>query len=64
MSQQCDLCGKKPLTGNNVSHSNRHTRRRFEINLQRKKLTFGGLTARLRVCTSCLKTYTRKVFAY
>ena len=33
MSKVCDVTGKRPLVGHNVSHSNRHTKRRFEINL-------------------------------
>ena len=37
MSKVCDVTGKKPLVGFNVSHSNRHTKRRFEINLLTKR---------------------------
>lgn len=37
MSRECQVTGKKPLVGNNVSHSNRHTKRRFEINLRNKR---------------------------
>ena len=37
MSRQCQVTGKKPLVGNNVSHSNRHTKRRFEVNLMNKR---------------------------
>jgi large subunit ribosomal protein L28 len=37
MSRVCQVTGKKPLVGNNVSHSNRHTKRRFEINLRAKR---------------------------
>ena len=37
MSRVCQVTGKKPLVGNNVSHSNRHTKRRFEINLRTKR---------------------------
>ena len=37
MSRQCQVTGKKPLVGSNVSHSNRHTKRRFEINLITKR---------------------------
>ncbi len=37
MSRECQVTGKKPLVGSNVSHSNRHTKRRFEINLQTKR---------------------------
>jgi large subunit ribosomal protein L28 len=37
MSRECQVTGKKPLVGRNVSHSNRHTRRRFEINVRVKR---------------------------
>jgi large subunit ribosomal protein L28 len=38
MSKICDLTGTRPLYGNNVSHSNRKSRRRFNPNLQKKSL--------------------------
>lgn len=34
MSRVCQITGKRPITGNNVSHSNRKTKRRFLPNLQ------------------------------
>ncbi len=37
MSRVCDVTGKKPMFGNNVSHAHNKTRRRFNVNLQRKK---------------------------
>jgi large subunit ribosomal protein L28 len=37
MARVCQITGKKAMYGNNVSHSNRKTRRRFDINLFRKK---------------------------
>jgi large subunit ribosomal protein L28 len=37
MSRVCQVTGKRPLVGANVSHSNRHTKRRFEINLKDKR---------------------------
>ncbi|HHS95163.1 MAG TPA: 50S ribosomal protein L28 [Phaeodactylibacter sp.] len=37
MSRVCQLTGKRPISGNNVSHSNRKTRRRFLPNLQKKR---------------------------
>ena len=33
MSQVCQVTGKRPMAGNNVSHANNHTRRRFKPNL-------------------------------
>lgn len=37
MSKICQLTGKKTATGNNVSHSNRRTKRKFKVNLHKKK---------------------------
>jgi len=37
MSRVCQVTGKRPLVGCNVSHSNRHTKRRFEVNLMNKR---------------------------
>ena len=37
MSRVCQVTGKSPLMGSNVSHSNRHTKRRFEVNLRDKR---------------------------
>ena len=37
MSKVCQLTGKRPITGNHVSHSNRKTKRRFLPNLQKKR---------------------------
>ncbi|MHB8508755.1 MAG: 50S ribosomal protein L28 [Candidatus Dormibacteria bacterium] len=56
MAQRCDLCGKGPATGNNVSHSKVHTRRRFMPNLQSATLMRGGRMVKALVCTRCLRT--------
>ena len=37
MSRVCQVTGKRPLVGHNVSHSNRHTKRRFEVNVRNKR---------------------------
>ena len=37
MSKVCQVTGKKPMFGNNVSHANNKTRRKFDVNLQKKK---------------------------
>ena len=40
MSRICQVTGKKALVGNKVSHSNRKTKRRFEVNLHDKRFWF------------------------
>lgn len=38
MSQVCQVTGKRPMSGNNVSHANNKSKRRFGINLQSKRI--------------------------
>ena len=56
MAKRCEVCGKGPQFGNNVSHANNRTRRRFDPNLQsiRVQRPQGGVE-RKKVCTSCIK---------
>ncbi len=63
MARVCQVCGKGPRTGNNVSHSNRKTKRRWLPNLQTLRLPLEGLTGRVKLCTGCIKTITRKLVA-
>ena len=56
MAAKCELCGKGPQFGNNVSHANNKTRRRWDPNLQEVKARVGTASRRIRVCTSCIKT--------
>jgi large subunit ribosomal protein L28 len=51
----CDVCGKGPGFGHNVSFSHRRTKRRFDPNIQRVRAVVSGTPKRLNVCTSCLK---------
>ena len=56
MAKVCEICGKKPITGNNVSHSHHKTRRRWLPNLQRVRAMMNGTKKRIKVCTNCLKS--------
>ena len=51
----CDVCGKGPGFGHNISHSHRRTKRRSNPNIQRVRAVVAGSPKRLNVCTSCLK---------
>lgn len=53
---KCEMCGKGPQFGHNVSHSKRATNRQFKPNLQRKRMQINGETRRVYVCTRCLRT--------
>lgn len=53
---KCQVCGKGPQTGNNVSHANNKTRRRWLPNLQKVRAKVNGGVRRMQVCTGCLKS--------
>lgn len=59
MAQRCDLCGRGPQYGHNVSFSKRATNRRFMPNVAKRKVTVNGQEQRLMVCTSCLRTLSK-----
>jgi len=55
MAAVCAVCGKGPRSGNNVSHANNKTKRRWLPNLQPARIvTENGTRKRIRVCTECL----------
>ena len=58
MSRVCQITGKKVMVGNNVSHSNRRTKRRFYPNLQKKRFFVeeDGSYITLRVSASAIRT--------
>ena len=62
MSKVCQITGKKALVGNNVSHAMNKTKRRFEVNLIKKRfyLTDQEKWISLKLSTSALKTINRK----
>jgi large subunit ribosomal protein L28 len=56
MSRICDLCGKKPMKGHNISHAHNVTNRRFNPNLQRVRAVRDGQVKKMVVCTNCIKS--------
>ncbi|MBI5855830.1 MAG: 50S ribosomal protein L28 [Nitrospirae bacterium] len=56
MAFSCDICGKRHLSGNNVSHANNKTKRVFNPNLQRVRANLNGTHKRMMVCTRCLRS--------
>ncbi|HNV99737.1 MAG TPA: 50S ribosomal protein L28 [Chitinophagales bacterium] len=62
MARVCELTGKKTISGNNVSHSNRKTRRKFYPNLQEKKFFIPeeNRWVTLKVSTSAIRTISKK----
>ncbi|MBI5492092.1 MAG: 50S ribosomal protein L28 [Deltaproteobacteria bacterium] len=56
MAANCEICGKGPVYGNNVSHANNKTRRRWNPNLQTVKAVQNGRVRKLRVCSRCIRS--------
>jgi large subunit ribosomal protein L28 len=56
MARKCEVCGKGQSSGNNVSHSMRHTRRKWNANIQSVKINDNGKIRRANVCTKCIKS--------
>ncbi|GAB7027959.1 50S ribosomal protein L28 [Geotalea toluenoxydans] len=56
MSKVCEICGKGPSFGNNVSHANNKTSRTWYPNLQKIKTVKNGTVRSIKVCTRCIRS--------
>ncbi len=56
MAAKCDVCGKAPVSGNNVSHANNKTRRKWNVNLQKIRAVHKGKLKNIKACTRCLRS--------
>jgi large subunit ribosomal protein L28 len=56
MSRKCEICGKGPSFGNNVSHANNKTRTVWRPNIQKVKTIKNGTVASIKVCTRCIRS--------
>ncbi len=56
MARVCEICGKGPVFGHNVSHANNKTRKISYPNLHTVKAIKEGKTARMRICSRCLRS--------
>jgi large subunit ribosomal protein L28 len=56
MSRKCEICGKRPQIGNNVSHAHNVTKRRWSPNLQRVRIVKDGTPMKVLVCTQCIRS--------
>lgn len=54
MSRICKICNRGPQMGFQLSHSHRRTKRRWSVNLQKRRFVLEGKTVRGYVCTKCL----------
>jgi large subunit ribosomal protein L28 len=56
MAQVCEICGKRPVYGNRISHAHNITKRRWNPNLRRVRAIINGAHKTIRVCTSCIRS--------
>lgn len=56
MAKQCKICGKKPVVGHKISHSNIKTKTRNFPNLQNVRAFFKGKVKQISVCTRCIRS--------
>ena len=56
MAKRCEICGKGPIVGNNVSHAHNLTKRRWLPNLQKVRANVDGKNKRITVCTECIRS--------
>lgn len=56
MGKYCEICHKGLVSGNNVSHSNRRTRRTWAPNTQKVRVMVNGTATCMSVCTRCLRS--------
>ena len=56
MSRKCEICGKGQVSGNTVSHSNIHTKRKWNPNIQTVRVNENGTVRKMHVCTRCIKS--------
>lgn len=53
---KCQMCGKAPSFGNNVSFSENRTRRMWKPNIQKTTMVIDGVKVQMKICTRCLRT--------
>ena len=56
MSKKCEVCSKGVIFGSSISHSTRHTKRKWAPNIQNVKAIVNGTPKTIHVCTRCLRS--------
>ena len=54
---KCELCNKTPQSGNRVSHSKRHTKHMWKLNIHPSTIDVNGVPTKMKVCSRCLRTH-------
>jgi large subunit ribosomal protein L28 len=53
---KCQICGKGPQFGHNVSHSKKATNRQWKPNIQKRMVEYQGKRQRMNICARCMRT--------
>jgi large subunit ribosomal protein L28 len=56
VARSCDVCGKRPVFGNQISHAHNVSSRVWYPNIQKVRVVVNRTRKRLRVCTRCLRS--------
>lgn len=59
MLGRCEICERKPMYGNNTNFSQKRSRRRFVLNVQRRRIEINGVPQTVNICTRCLRTMSK-----
>lgn len=55
MARICEICKKGPVSGHQISHSHRKTKRKWLLNLHTVKVKKDNQVVKIKICTKCLK---------
>jgi large subunit ribosomal protein L28 len=56
MAQQCQYCGKTPMSGHRVSHAHNVTNRKWNLNLKTVRAVVDGTAKKVSACTRCIRS--------
>ncbi len=60
MLGRCEICERKPMYGNYSNFSQKRSRRRFVLNIQRRRIEINGVPRIVHICTRCLRTMNKQ----
>ncbi len=63
MASRCEMCGKQPVSGHNVSHAENKTKRRWRPNVQKTRIVVDGVAQSAYLCTRCMRTLAKAASA-
>ncbi len=53
---KCDICGKTPQFGKQISHSHKLSNKKWSVNIQKVSIKIKNTVKKVNICTKCLKT--------